>query len=65
MKFPATYSRIPLYSELNNKTEEENTKFTSVSAPHNTSFNVIYGDLHVASRRDYGLNDQTNWCLFK
>ena len=65
MKFPVTHSRIPLYSELNNKTEKDNVKFAVVNAPHNTSFNVIYGDLHVASRRDSALREQTEWCLTK
>ena len=65
MKFPVPHSRIPLYSELNNRTEKDNVKFAAVNAPHNTSFNVIYGDLHVASRRDTALREQTNWCLTK
>ena len=65
MKFLVAHSRIPLYCELNGKTEKDNVKFTAVNAPHNTSFNVIYGDLHVASRRDSGLRNQTNWCLTK
>ena len=63
-KYPVTHSKIPLYCELNNKTVVGNT-YAPINAPHNTSFNVIYGDLHVASRRDTALRDQTNWCLFK
>ena len=63
MKFPVSRSLIPLYSELNNKTEKDNVKFSVVKAPHNSASNVIYGDLHVASRRDSGLREQANWCL--
>ena len=66
LKYPVAHSKIPLYCELNNKTENgESGKYEKIKAPHNTSLNVIYGDLHVASRRDSGLRDQTNWCLFK
>ena len=64
-KYPVAHSRIPLYCELNSKTEKDNAKFAVIKAPHNTSFNVIYGDLHVASRRDSGLREQTEWCLTK
>ena len=64
IKYPVAHSKIPLYCELNNKTVVGNT-YAPINAPHNTSFNVIYGDLHVASRRDTTLRDQTNWCLFK
>ena len=61
MKFPVTHSRIPLYAEVNVKTDG-----VSLKAPHNDSFNVIYGDLHVASRRDSLLRSQVNgWCLEK
>ncbi len=62
MKFPVPHSRIPLYAELNVKTDGGLT----LKAPHNESFNVIYGDLHVASRRDRLLRSQTDgWCLAK
>ncbi|MBR4662972.1 MAG: DUF1559 domain-containing protein [Lentisphaeria bacterium] len=61
MKFPVTHSRIPLYAEINVKSDG-----VSLKAPHNESFNVIYGDLHVASRRDSLLRSQVNgWCLDK
>ena len=65
LRFPVSHSRIPLYSELNNKTEVQDTDFISVAAPHNGSFNVIYGDLHVDSRLDNRLTLQVNWCLTK
>ena len=65
LRFPVSHSRIPLYSELNNKSEIDRTNFISVKAPHNGSFNVIYGDLHVDSRLDKGLTLQVNWCLTK
>ena len=65
LRFPVSHSRIPLYSELNNKTEIQDTKFISVAAPHNGSFNVIYGDMHVDSRLDNRLTLQVNWCLTK
>ena len=60
MKFPVSHSRIPLYVELNEKTEGGNV----LPAPHNGAFNVIYGDLHVASRTDRELarTDQKGWC---
>ena len=61
MKFPVGHSRIPLYCEINYKTSG-NTKYAGINAPHNGSFNVIHGDLHVESRRDYGLKDEANWC---
>ena len=62
MKFPVTHSRIPLYAELNIKTDES----LYLKAPHNDSSNVIYGDLHVASRRDSLLRSQVDgWCLQK
>ena len=65
MKFPVTHSRIPLYCELNNKSDG-GTKYAGINAPHNGSFNVIYGDLHVASRRDRLLRSQVDgWCLEK
>ena len=61
MKFPVSHSRIPLYAELNEKTEGGNV----LAAPHNGAFNVIYGDLHVASRTDREMMraDQKGWCL--
>jgi len=64
MKFPVAYSRIPLYCEINNKSHND-SKYAKIQAPHNGSFNVIYGDLHVGSRRDRLLREQVNWCLFK
>ena len=65
MKFPVTHSRIPLYCEINNKTDGE-AKYAGINAPHGGSFNVIYGDLHVASRSDRLLRSQVNgWCLEK
>ena len=65
LRFPVSHSRIPLYSELNSKTETGRTYFASVKAPHNESFNVIYGDLHVDSRLDNRVTLQVNWCLTK
>ena len=61
MKFPVSHSRIPLYAELNGKTAGGNV----LAAPHNGAFNVIYGDLHVASRTDRELTraDLKGWCL--
>ena len=61
MKFPVSHSRIPLYTELNGKTVGGNV----LAAPHNGAFNVIYGDLHVASRTDRELTraDLKGWCL--
>ena len=59
IKFPVPHSMIPLYTELNEKTEST----TLIAAPHNEAFNVIYGDLHVASRTDRKLTNQTEWCL--
>ena len=65
MKFPVTHSRIPLYCEINNKSDS-GTKYAGINAPHNGSFNVIYGDLHVASRSDRLLRSQVDgWCLEK
>ena len=64
MKFPVTHSRVPLYCEINNKSDG-GAKYAGINAPHNGSFNVIYGDLHVGSRRDKGLRQQENWCLEK
>ena len=65
MKFPVTHSRIPLYCEINNKSAGD-SQYAGIKAPHNESFNVIYGDLHVASRRDSLLRSQVNgWCLDK
>ena len=61
MKFPVSHSRIPLYAEMNRKTGFD------LSAPHNGAFNVIYGDLHVASRTDWEMAraDLKGWCLEK
>ena len=61
MKFPVSHSRIPLYTELNGKTVGGNV----LAAPHNGAFNVIYGDLYVASRTDRELTraDLKGWCL--
>ena len=64
MKFPVTHSRIPLYCEINNKSAAD-AKYAGINAPHNGSFNVIYGDLHVGSRHDRDLRQQVNWCLEK
>ena len=64
MKFPVAHSRIPLYAELNNKTADKSLGFTGIKAPHNGSYNVIYGDLHVASSRD-SLTTKGKWCLTK
>jgi hypothetical protein len=57
-------SRIPLYCEINNKSDG-GAKYALINAPHNGSFNVIYGDLRVDSRYDSGLRQQENWCLDK
>ena len=62
MKFPVAHSRIPLYAELNNKTSDPGAGFTNIKPPHNGSYNVIYGDLHVASSRD-SLTARGKWCL--
>ncbi len=61
MKFPVSHSRIPLYAEMNRKTGFD------LPAPHNGAFNVIYGDLHVASRTDWEMAraDLKGWCLEK
>jgi len=64
MKFPVSRSRIPLYCEINNKSDG-GAKYALINAPHNGSFNVIYGDLRVDSRHDSGLRQQENWCLDK
>ena len=64
MKFPVAHSRIPLYAELNNKTSDPGAGFTNIKAPHNGSYNVIYGDLHAASSRD-SLTARGKWCLTK
>ena len=64
MKFPVAHSRIPLYAELNNKTADKALGFTGIKAPHNDSYNVIYGDLHAASSRD-SLTARGKWCLTK
>ena len=64
MKFPVAHSRIPLYAELNDKTADKALGFTSIRAPHNDSYNVIYGDLHAASSRD-SLTARGKWCLSK
>ncbi|MEI3004334.1 MAG: hypothetical protein V8T87_06890 [Victivallales bacterium] len=55
-----SHSRIPLYAELNGKTGVD-----VLPAPHNGAFNVIYGDLHVASRTDWEMAraDLKGWCL--
>ena len=61
-KFPASHSRIPLYAELNNKTSDPGAGFIQIKAPHNDAYNVIFGDLHVESRKD-SLVTKGKWCL--
>ena len=61
LKFPVALSSIPLYAEFNVKTTGHAS--ADLLAPHNGSFNVLYGDLHVASRADQRLKEQAGWCL--
>ena len=62
MKFPVSHSKIPLYAELNTKTAAQSLGFTTIRAPHNESYNVIYGDLHASPRID-SIRPQAKWCV--